>query len=138
MILIQQSFFRSYPQDGILASVFGWRNTAGSAPPPPPVISTTTVGGSGKDRRNEIIEIEGVRFSVPKDRVEEFLARFDRNSASTGTTQQAGSVPFFNPDLKETVSFSTPKGLTVTTTRQDDMGLILLIAALADEDFYEE
>lgn len=100
----------------------------------PPVKSV--VGGSGKRKHNEIIELNGVRFSVPKDRVGEFLERFQPELAQNRT--QASSEPFFKP---ETVRFLTPSGLTVTTTRQvltDDIGLILVMAALADEDFYED
>lgn len=106
-------------------------DTSGQPPPPPPV--TTQVGGSGKDRRNEIIEVNGIRFSVPKDRVEEFLARFSPAADESKTVP----VQFFKP---ETVSFLTPSGLTVTADKQvlkDDIGIILVMAALADEDFYE-
>lgn len=107
-------------------------DTSGSPPPPPPV-QTTVVGGSGKDRRNEIVEINGIRWSVPKDQVAEFLAQFQPKHAPVVVVQAEASSP--------TVSFTTPSGKVVTTTEQtlkDDIGVILVMCALADEDFYED
>lgn len=98
---------------------------SGTPPPTPPVVTNTQAGGSGKDRRNEIIEINGARWSVPKDQVAEFLAQVQPKPSGVKT---------------DTVKFTTPTGRVVTTTQQvlqDDIGLILMMAALADEDFYQ-
>lgn len=104
-------------------------DTSGT-PPTPPASTPTQTGGSGKDRSNKIVEINGLRFSVPFDRVEEFKARFQ-------TKENKEAKPFFD---SPTVSFLTPTGISLTTTEQvlkDDIGIILMMAALADEDFYE-
>jgi hypothetical protein len=96
------------------------------------VIPTPVVGGSGK-RRNEIIEIEGKRWVVPKEQVAEFLAKFEKKTAPLVEIQtvRASELP---------VTFTTPSGKVIKTTQdalRDDIGVILIMAALADEDFYE-
>lgn len=105
-------------------------------PPPIPAATPPVVGGSGKERRNEIIEIEGKRFVVPKTQVAEFL---DKYGPQPAPVVDIPTPPSITPSL-QTVSFTTPKGKTVTVDRQvvtDDIGVILVMCALADEDFYE-
>ena len=103
------------------------------------VTTTPVVGGTGKSRKkiyNEIIELEGKRWSVPKDKVAEFLSRFETLKAPSVEIQTARTGEI---DLRP-VSFMTPTGKVVTTTRQvlkDDIGVILVMCALADEDFNE-
>lgn len=99
------------------------------------VTPTVVVGGHGRSARktNEIIEIEGKRWSVPKEQVAEFLARFAPKEAPVVEIQtvRTEALP---------VTFITSTGKVIKTTEEvlrDDIGVILVMAALADEDFYE-
>jgi hypothetical protein len=129
---------RRYQQASLGPSQAVFFNDLGSGgqPPQPPVQPVTSqAGGSGK-ARNEIIEIEGKRWVVPKDRVAEFLAQFDPKPAQNVEIQTVRNGEI---DLRP-VSFTTQSGRTVTTTQQvlkDELGVILVMCALVDEDFYE-
>ena len=101
------------------------------------VTVTPVVGGSGKSakRLNEIIEIEGKRWVVPKEKVAEFLAQFDKSQAPVVEIQTVRTEPGL-----QAVTFTTPTGKVIKTTAdvlKDDIGVILVMCALADEDFYE-
>jgi len=103
----------------------------------PGVVTPAVVAGHGREQKrfNEIIEIEGKRWSIPKDKVAEFLARF----APKTETVEIQTVRSEDILLKP-VTFTTPTGKVIKTTEdvlRDDIGVILVIAALADEDFYE-
>ena len=97
--------------------------------------TVVVVGGHGKAARksNEIIEIEGKRWSVPKEQVAEFLARFQPKESPVVEikTVHTEALP---------ITFTTSTGKVIKTTQdvlKDDIGVILVMAALADEDFYE-
>jgi hypothetical protein len=101
------------------------------------VVIPPVVGGSGKSskRRNEILEIEGKRWVVPKEQVAEFLAQFEKKDTQVVEIQTVRTQPGL-----QTVSFTTPTGKVIKTTAdvlKDDIGVILVMCALADEDFYE-
>ena len=113
---------------------FAFQGQSGAGPvTPPPVV----VGGSGKaaKRRNEIIEIEGKRWVVPKEQVAEFLAQFEKKESQLVEIQTINTEPGL-----QAVTFTTPTGKVIKTTAdvlKDDIGVILVMCALADEDFYE-
>ena len=110
---------------------FAFQGQTGAPVVPPSVV----VGGSGKKRRNEILEIEGKRWVVPKEQVAEFLSQFEKKQAPVVEIQTIHTAPGL-----QYVSFTTPTGKVIKTTAdvlKDDIGVILVMAALADEDFYE-